>query len=101
MEHLLQLRRNRVAPPRLRSLRLLSRPRRHSDRTKLKSLPRAMPKIATDAMGGDHAPQAVIEGALLAAQEFPGELILVGEPDAVERELAKHRDAPKFQIIAA
>ena len=60
-----------------------------------------MPKIAIDAMGGDHAPQAVIEGALLAAQDFAGELILVGEPDAVERELAKHRGAPKFDIVAA
>ena len=60
-----------------------------------------MPKIAIDAMGGDHAPQAVIEGALLAAQDFPGELILVGDPDTIERELARHRGAPKFQIIAA
>lgn len=60
-----------------------------------------MPKIAIDAMGGDHAPQAVIEGALLADRDFPGELILVGEPDTIGRELAKHRDAPKFQVIAA
>jgi glycerol-3-phosphate acyltransferase PlsX len=60
-----------------------------------------MPKIAIDAMGGDHAPQAVIEGTLLAAQDFPGELILVGDPDTIERELARHRGAPKFQIIAA
>jgi glycerol-3-phosphate acyltransferase PlsX len=60
-----------------------------------------MPKIAIDAMGGDHAPQAVIEGALLAAQDFPGELVLVGEPDIIDRELARHRGAPKFHIIAA
>ena len=60
-----------------------------------------MPKIAIDAMGGDHAPQAIIEGALLAAEDFPGELILVGAPDPIERELAKHRSASKFQIIAA
>ena len=60
-----------------------------------------MPKIAIDAMGGDHAPQAVIEGALLAAQDFSGELILVGEPDILKRELTKHRGASKFPIIAA
>ena len=60
-----------------------------------------MPKIAIDAMGGDHAPQAVIEGALLAAQDFAVELVLVGEQDAIERELAKRRDAPKFDIVAA
>jgi phosphate acyltransferase len=60
-----------------------------------------MPKIAIDAMGGDHAPQAVIEGALLAAQDFSDELVLVGEPDAIQQELSKHRGAPKFQVIAA
>jgi glycerol-3-phosphate acyltransferase PlsX len=60
-----------------------------------------MPKIAIDAMGGDHAPQAVIEGALLAAGDLPDELILVGDPDLVERELAKHRGATKFPVIAA
>lgn len=60
-----------------------------------------MPKIAIDAMGGDHAPQAVIEGALLAAQDFAVELILVGARDAIEQELAKHRGAPKFDIVAA
>jgi glycerol-3-phosphate acyltransferase PlsX len=60
-----------------------------------------MPKIAIDAMGGDHAPQAVIEGALLAAPDFPGELILVGEPDSIKRELAKHRGAPAFELAAA
>ena len=49
-----------------------------------------MLKIAVDAMGGDHAPEAVVEGALLAAQEFGVELVLVGQKDAVERELLRH-----------
>ena len=60
-----------------------------------------MPKIAIDAMGGDHAPQAVIEGALLAAQDFAVELILVGARDAIEQELAKHRGEPKFDIATS
>ena len=60
-----------------------------------------MPKIAIDAMGGDHAPQAVIEGALLAAHDFSAEIILVGDPEAIEREVAKHRGAPKFQVLPA
>ena len=60
-----------------------------------------MPKIAIDAMGGDHAPHAVIEGALLAAEDFPDELVLVGDPDAIQQELSKHRGAPKFHVIAA
>jgi phosphate acyltransferase len=60
-----------------------------------------MPKIAVDAMGGDHAPQAVIEGALLAAHDLAVEIVLVGDPDAIEHEIAKHRGAPKFQITPA
>jgi phosphate acyltransferase len=60
-----------------------------------------MPKIAVDAMGGDHAPQAVIEGALLAVQDFGAELVLVGDREVVECELAKHRKAPKIEIVPA
>jgi len=60
-----------------------------------------MPKIAIDAMGGDHAPAIVIEGALLAAQDLGVEIILVGQKDVVEQELNKHRGASKFDIIDA
>lgn len=60
-----------------------------------------MPKIAIDAMGGDHAPQAVIEGALLASRELGAELILVGVRDAIDAELRRHRDAPKMPIVEA
>ena len=60
-----------------------------------------MPKIAIDAMGGDHAPEVVIDGVLLAAQELGVELVLIGQKEAVEQELAKHPHAPKFDIIAA
>lgn len=60
-----------------------------------------MPKIAVDAMGGDRAPQVVIEGAVLAAQERGDEIVLVGDPQAIEAELAKHKGAPKFSIAAA
>jgi glycerol-3-phosphate acyltransferase PlsX len=60
-----------------------------------------MPKIAVDAMGGDQAPAVVIEGVLLAAQHLDVEVVLVGQPDAVEQELAKHPGAPKFRIVPA
>ena len=60
-----------------------------------------MPKIAIDAMGGDHAPQVVIEGALLAAQDLGVEMVLVGDKEIVERELAKHQRTPKFAVVAA
>ena len=48
-----------------------------------------MPKIAVDAMGGDHAPGVVVEGALLAVREHSVDIALVGQRDAVERELAR------------
>ena len=35
-------------------------------------------KIIIDAMGGDHAPEQIVAGALQAAKEFGVELILVG-----------------------
>ena len=60
-----------------------------------------MPRIAVDAMGGDHAPQAVIEGAVLAAHEFGVEVILVGDQEIVERELANHPNRPKVTVFAA
>ena len=60
-----------------------------------------MPKIAVDAMGGDHAPQAIIEGALLAAADLAVEIVLVGQRDAIDRELARHPNAPKVEIANA
>jgi glycerol-3-phosphate acyltransferase PlsX len=45
--------------------------------------------IALDAMGGDDAPSAVVQGAALALAEFDVRLLLVGVKDAVEAELAK------------
>ncbi len=60
-----------------------------------------MPRIAVDAMGGDHAPQAVIEGAALATRELGVEVILVGDQETIERELAHHPIRPKISIVAA
>ncbi|HKV74796.1 MAG TPA: phosphate acyltransferase PlsX [Gemmatimonadales bacterium] len=64
-----------------------------------------MIRIALDAMGGDHAPQAEIDGALLALQKLPPEFViqLVGRPDAIEAELARHPgvDRSRLPIIAA
>jgi phosphate acyltransferase len=60
-----------------------------------------MPRIAVDAMGGDRAPGVVVEGALLAAEEFGADLILVGQKEVVEQELARHAAAPRFEIIPA
>ena len=49
-------------------------------------------KVAVDAMGGDHAPQAIVEGAVQAAKKLDvDEIILVGDRVRIERELDKHR----------
>jgi glycerol-3-phosphate acyltransferase PlsX len=52
-------------------------------------------RIALDAMGGDHAPSEVVKGALLAAAEFPVEIILVGQEDIVRKELAEAGGTPR------
>ncbi|MAI20573.1 MAG: phosphate acyltransferase PlsX [Kiritimatiellaceae bacterium] len=52
-------------------------------------------RISVDAMGGDDAPRAIVAGALLAARELEGleRLILVGNREAIERELADSKQA--------
>lgn len=60
-------------------------------------------KIAVDAMGGDHAPTAVVEGVVLAGQEKPTgiELILVGDESKIKLELTRLNalDLPNISII--
>ena len=55
-------------------------------------------KIAVDAMGGDNAPQAVIEGAALAVRELDCTVILVGDREVIEPLLAKYPH-PEERII--
>jgi glycerol-3-phosphate acyltransferase PlsX len=50
-------------------------------------------KIVVDAMGGDHAPAVVVDGAVQAARALQAEIILVGQQTAVEAELRKHDTA--------
>lgn len=45
--------------------------------------------IALDAMGGDHAPDEIIRGALDAAPLISGDLILVGQKDVIEDSLKR------------
>jgi phosphate acyltransferase len=47
-------------------------------------------RIALDAMGGDLAPKAVIEGAVLAARDFNIDIVLVGDRDVIVRELGEY-----------
>ncbi|NWG02375.1 MAG: phosphate acyltransferase PlsX [Syntrophaceae bacterium] len=47
-------------------------------------------KIAVDAMGGDFAPQNIVEGAFLAAKEHATRVVLVGDEDQISKELTKY-----------
>lgn len=55
-------------------------------------------KIAVDAMGGDHAPEAIVEGAVLAAREFNIPIILTGISHRIHQELEKYKDWKKLDI---
>src|SRR5437870_11207440 len=46
-------------------------------------------KIAVDAMGGDHGPAVVVEGAVAAVREFGLSVILVGDRAAIETEVRR------------
>jgi len=45
--------------------------------------------IAIDAMGGDYAPGAIVEGALQAAQEYGISVLLVGDQAVIQQELQR------------
>lgn len=56
--------------------------------------------IAVDAMGGDHAPAAPVEGAARATQDrHPAHVILVGDEPALRAELARHPHRPEHITV--
>jgi glycerol-3-phosphate acyltransferase PlsX len=57
-----------------------------------------MVTIAVDAMGGDDAPKAEVEGAIRAARSLGIRVILVGKQDIVRAELSKHEDLADLPI---
>ncbi len=46
--------------------------------------------VAVDAMGGDNAPSAEVEGAVAAARQWGISIVLVGRAEKIEEELARH-----------
>ncbi|MDD6037580.1 MAG: phosphate acyltransferase PlsX [bacterium] len=57
-----------------------------------------MVRVAVDAMGGDHAPEEIVRGAVDAVKERSDIMvILVGQEESVNSELAKY-EYPKEQI---
>jgi glycerol-3-phosphate acyltransferase PlsX len=58
-----------------------------------------MIRIAVDAMGGDHGPETIIDGALDAAREGGLSLSLVGREDRLRALLAGHPDAAALDLV--
>jgi glycerol-3-phosphate acyltransferase PlsX len=59
-------------------------------------------RIAIDAMGGDNAPKAIVEGALLAVKEYDVEVSLVGIRSEIEKYLTEEdKNNEKVTIIEA
>lgn len=55
-------------------------------------------KIALDAMGGDHAPQCTVHGAVAAVKEHPDlTVVLLGKEDEIKREL-EGQEYPKERL---
>lgn len=59
-----------------------------------------MIRVALDAMGGDHAPAVEIEGARLALRDLAPDFViqLVGQPEVLEAELARHPGVERSRI---
>ena len=65
---------------------------------------RSMIWIAVDAMGGDHAPQSIVDGALAATRHFDLGVTLVGPASRLEAELDRHGqdvDPDRVRIVDA
>ena len=50
------------------------------------------PRVAVDAMGGDHGPAEVVKGALLAARRLDVDLLLVGRLEEVQPQIEEMPD---------
>lgn len=58
-------------------------------------------RIAVDAMGGDHAPEEIVTGALRAQAELDAEILLVGDPERIRAALKRHTVTSPLEIIPA
>ena len=59
------------------------------------------PRIAVDAMGGDHGPKEVVDGSVLAAQKLGVEVLLVGHEEVVRSELEGRDDIEGLRVVDA
>ena len=58
--------------------------------------------IAVDGMGGDFSPIAVVEGSVLAVNEYDVDLIITGNENVIREELDKHKyNKNKIKVLNA
>ena len=60
-----------------------------------------MIRIAIDAMGGDYAPAEIVKGAVLASNELPVKLFLVGDRSLIEKELSRYKKKGDLSVVHA
>ena len=48
-------------------------------------------RIILDGMGGDNAPGAIVEGAVLASKEIDHEIVIIGKEEIINQELKKYK----------
>ena len=58
-------------------------------------------KIAVDAMGGDHAPEAIVQGSLLARPQCPTDLVLIGNEARLRILLGSFDSASSIKVVHA
>ncbi len=61
-------------------------------------------KIAVDAMGGDYAPKAIVEGVILASKDLPadGRIVLIGRESVIRDIFLEHQfSSDKVDIVHA
>lgn len=58
-------------------------------------------RIAIDAMGGDHAPSEIVEGALKAQEAYGVKILLVGDPQKIKACIHHKSNQPLPEIVPA
>jgi glycerol-3-phosphate acyltransferase PlsX len=58
-------------------------------------------RIAIDAMGGDHAPEEIVAGAVRAREELGVDILLVGDPERIQTSLERHHQTSEVEIVPA
>ena len=61
----------------------------------------ARPVVAVDAMGGDHAPAAIVDGAIAAYRQWGVRIVLVGRPGQVRPLLSARGMLGEIRLVAA